>query len=212
MFAAVSTPQLAEIARSARTVRLARGEVLFHAGAESNGFYCVITGQMKLAISTSDGHEKVIEIIQPCQSFGEAAMFSGRPFPVTAEALVATEVVFLPSQALFGLLDSDPAFARQMLAGLSGRLHALVRDVETYSLKNATQRLVGYLLQCVDPPADPYGRPTVHLEVSKQVVASRLNLTPETFSRILNQLRSEGLIEVDGKCVQVLDLPALRRY
>ena len=97
-----------------------------------------------------------------------------------------------------------------MLAGLSFRLHELVSDVEAYSMRSAAQRLVGYLLNLCD--ARPGDVPQVSLPTSKHVIASRLNLTPETLSRILNVLAGDELISVDGRSVTIRDVERLRAY
>ena len=81
---------------------------------------------------------------------------------------------------------ADRPSARRMLAGLSMRLHSLIADVESYSLRSSAQRVIGYLLQ--QAPDDEQGPTEITLPTSKQVIASRLNLTPETLSRIFHDL------------------------
>ncbi len=107
---------------------------------------------------------------------------------------------------LFSELERDPAFSRKMLSGLSRRLHGLVKDVEAYSLRSSAERVIGYLLRDDETPAE------VQLSAGKSVVASRLNMTPEHFSRVLHELSAAGLIEVDGRTVRILDLEGLRGY
>ena len=81
------------------------------------------------------------------------------------------------------------------------RLHTFVQDVERYSMENPLQRVAGYLVQLSETPeADAF---TVSLPVNKNLIASRLSLAPETFSRVLNQLSAAGFIEVDGKDITV---------
>jgi CRP/FNR family transcriptional regulator, dissimilatory nitrate respiration regulator len=70
--------------------------------------------------------------------------------------------------------------------------------------------LIGYLLQHAPDDDDASNRVEIKLPTSKHVLASRLNLTPETFSRILHELSSSGLIEVQGRNITVPDLRRLR--
>jgi len=114
--------------------------------------------------------------------------------------------------AVFEGLERDPDFARKMLAGLSRRLHGLIMDVESYSLQSGTQRVIGYLLRQDEDHAGASTPYTVTLPTSKAVVASRLNLTPEHFSRILHDLTEAGLIAVDGREVRIADIAKLRDY
>lgn len=206
----VLTPELiAHLVVAARERSLARGEVLFHRGDPSKGFYVVVTGQIKLAFSSERGNEKVVELIGPQQSFGEAVMFMDRPFPVFAEALADCRLLFIGRDAVFQLIETNPAFARSMLAGLSMRLHSLIADVESYSLQSSMQRVIGYLLQHVP---DQTGSAELALPTSKQVIASRLNLTPETLSRILHELAEAQLIRVHGRQITIIDLARLRQF
>lgn len=213
LFGEVGAEAIEHLAAHTREKRLAKGEVLFQRGDIPRGFHVVVYGQIKLAFSSPQGNEKVVEIIGPQQSFGEAVLFMDRPYPVFAEALTDTLLLSIARNAVFELLETDPSFARRMLAGLSMRLHALVRDVESYSLRSSTQRLIGYLLQhCESPESERVDAQTVALPTSKQVIASRLNLTPETLSRIFAELTQAGLISVAGKQITIHDIGRLAHY
>jgi len=209
MFSQLSPEQIERLSGQCRHRVIAKGEVLFQRGDPPHGFYHVIAGQVKLALSSRDGGEKVVEIVGAGNSFGEAVMFLDRPYPVFAQALVASEVLQISQAAVFGLLEDDPSFARAMLAGMAIRLHTLVRDVESYSMRTATQRVTGFLIkEAGGSPCSP-GNPVVRLPASKQVIASRLNLTPETFSRTLHLLSEQKLISVSGREITILDIRGL---
>lgn len=210
LFAALNEEQLMRVAAATTEVRLERGEVLFHRGATPNGFYVVIFGQIKLSVTSAQGAQKVVEIISPKQSFGEAVMFLSRPYPVSAEALADSLLLHVGREHVDVLLASDTTFARRMLAGLSGRLHSLLRDVESYSLRSSMQRVIGYLLQhCTEGQGDTA---EIALPTSKLVIASRLNLTPETLSRVLHDLSTHGLITVNGRTICVSSVKQLQEF
>jgi CRP-like cAMP-binding protein len=114
---------------------------------------------------------------------------------------------------VFDQLAQDPKFARKLLAGMAIRLHSMVRDVESYSLRSSTQRVIGYLLQeAHSEPCSPRAEHTLTLPTSKQVIASRLNLTPETLSRIFHELSQAQLITVQGKHITLHDVEKLSHY
>jgi CRP-like cAMP-binding protein len=91
---------------------------------------------------------------------------------------------------------------------MSRRLHGLIKDVESYSLRSGSQRIVGYLLK--DEPEGDGSQVT--LTVSKKLLASRLNLTPEYFSRVLHDLSEHGMIAVKGRQITILAIERLRGY
>jgi CRP-like cAMP-binding protein len=212
LFLELDEAQLQAIGSSAREMLVDRGEMLFQKGDYAKGFYLVLKGQIKLAFPSISGNEKVVAIVGPGQTFGEAAMFLDHPFPVRAEALMASEVLFLASNVIFKLLEQEPLFARKLLAGLSMRLHQLVQDVEWYSQRSSAQRVIGYLLQRCPENGDDSQPLTVDLPTAKQVIASRLNLTPETLSRILHDLSEQGLIDMAGRRIGIPNPRALREY
>jgi CRP-like cAMP-binding protein len=212
LFSVLSPNQLGAIAAGTRERRLAKGEMLFQKGDPSRGFFVVVFGQIKLAFPSSQGNEKVVEIVGPRQSFGEAVMFMDKPYPVFAEALADTLLLHISQDTVFKLLETDVSFSRGVLAGLAMRLHSLVCDVESYSLRSSAQRVIGYLLQHCPADGDCQGALELTLPTSKQVIASRLNLTPETLSRILHDLTETHLIEVHGRKIIVPDLHRLREF
>jgi CRP/FNR family transcriptional regulator, dissimilatory nitrate respiration regulator len=208
LFNEIAPEKLEQIALATTEMHVDRGSIIFRRGDPCVGFHIVIFGQVKLAFVSPDGNEKVVEIIGPGFSFGEALMFMEKPYIVTAQALADSLLLHVPNQAVFVELERDTGFARKMLAGLSRRLHGLICDVEAYSLSSGTQRVIGYLLKA-DAPTDGH---QFTLEVSKTVLASRLNLTPEHFSRILHDLAAKQLIRIDGRDITILDIDKLRAY
>ncbi|NDV14045.1 Crp/Fnr family transcriptional regulator [Crenobacter caeni] len=199
LFRQLNNAQLARLAGSVRMVHGERGKLIFQRGDSCVGFYIVVYGRVKLAISNRAGVEKIIEIFTPGQSFGEAALFAGQGYPANAEFLDDGLLLLIQNESIDLAMESDPQFARTLLAGLSMRLHGLIRDVERYSIESSAQRVIGYLLQELPDEADDHC--TVCLTLSKNVIASRLNLTPETFSRVLSRLSQAGLIEVVGRYI-----------
>lgn len=203
---------ISRIAAGTQHLRLRRGGTLFRSGDHCHGFYLVLAGQIKLAMQSERGGEKVIEILGPGHSFGEAVMFLDKDYFVGAEALIDSAVLHVPKDAILAELDRDPLLIRRFLASLSLRLRGLLVDIENLSLNSARQRIIGYLLDWaagVDgkrdgQPGAKAGSNEVKLPFKKSLLASRLNVTQEHFSRILHQLVEEGLIEVRGSTIRLL--------
>ncbi len=208
LFREVDRSAMKQIARGTAAVDAPRGTVLFRRGDRCTGFHVVIFGQVKLASYSPGGNEKVIELMGAGQSFGEPVMFLDKPHALTAETLEDTKLMHVSREAVESELRRDPAFARRIIGGLSQRLHQLVADVESVALHSALQRVIGYLLSL--EAAEAKGSTTVILHASKRVIASRLNLSQEHFSRVLHGLSTAGLIEVHGRGIRILDAERLR--
>lgn len=208
LFDQLDNAELSKVAEGTTEQHVRRGEAVFHRGEPCNGFHIMVYGQVKLIAVSPAGAEKVMRLLGPGDSFGEALMFLDKPYIVSAFALADSMLLTVAKSVLFEELSSQPLLARKMIAGLSHRLHALVSDVQSYSLRSGTQRVIGYLLQAQGDASEP----AVRLEVGKNVIASRLNLTPEHFSRILNDLSSRRLIQVEGRTIKILDPEGFRAY
>lgn len=207
LFSDFTDDELAMIARATTEIHVPRGETIFHRGDPCNGFHTIVYGQVKLAFVSAQGNEKIVEIVGNGGSFGEALMFMERPYILDAVALADCLLLHIEKGAIFAEIERNATMARRMLASMSRRLHGLIADVESYSLRSGSQRVVGYLLK--DEPDDGG---TIALAVSKKLIASRLNLTPEYLSRVLHDMIAQGLIAMKGREITILDLERLRAY
>lgn len=208
LFQQLSDTELDELAATTTQIHAPRGTVLFKQGDPCLGFHIICYGQVKLMLISSAGDEKVVRLIRPGGSFGEALMFMDKPYIVTAQALEDTMLLHVGKAGLFAAMGRHPQLARKMIASLSQRLYGLMADVEAYSMRSGAQRVIGYFLKSDGPkPAHQF-----RLSTSKAVIASRLNLTPEHFSRILRELTDQNLIEVKGRDITILDMERLRNY
>ncbi len=211
LFRELDDNELDKLATATSQLRAAPGTILFRRGDPCTGLHVIVYGQVKLAISDTEGGEKVVEIHGPGQSFGDALLFLDRPHMAFAEVLSDALVLHVGRAALFAEIDANPAFARKMLAGLSARLQRFVTDLESVSLKNGTQRVIGFLLRDVPEGAAEHTL-DVELPATKGTVASRLNITREHFSRILRELTDARLIQVDGRIIHIPDVESLRAH
>lgn len=213
LFSEISPEEIGRIAEGTLEIRVSRGGMVFRQGDPARGIHIVVTGQVKLALPLPEGGEKVVQIVGPRCSFGEALMFMEKPYIVSAQALKDSLLLHVCKETLFEEIERDPKFARKMLTGLSRRLHLLINDVESYSRRSAAQRLIGYLLGLEEETApDSAAPPRVILPASKGIIASRLNLSQEHFSRTLRDLVEQGLIAVSGRMITLLDVEKLRGY
>ena len=199
-----------EIIQKSHAKQLAENTVLFEQGSLLTAIYLLTSGGIKLQRLAPNGDEKVIEIIRPGQTFAEAALFSGGScYPVSAISISPSVVVAIHAETYLKLLENSNGLCLNLLAKLSQKLHWMVNEVDRLTLHNATFRLVDYLLSHI--PENSNDRTGVSLVAPKHVIASRLSIKPETLSRTLKSLAKQGLINLDGSQIELIDIVKLRQ-
>jgi len=204
LFAGLSPQQMQRLLTASHVDEYEAGQVLFDRGQPAQFFFIVVDGQVNLVLYSKAGEEKIVDILGPGNSFAEAAMFMEAPgYPVSAVAAVHSQVARFPSRDYLAILRESPETCLRMLGHLSQRLHMRIREIEYLTLESATHRLVR-LLEGRLPPGES-GRLEITLQESRQELASRLSMKPETLSRILRHLSDAGAIEVHGRVLLVPD-------
>lgn len=209
LFAGLPDEDVKRIASIAGIKAFKRGQLIFSEGEIASAFYLVAYGRVKVFKVSPDGKEQVLHIIDACEPFGEVPVFSGDRFPANAAALEDCQALLFPRSAFLDLLTEEPSLAMNMLAFLSKRLLRFTRLVEELSLKEVPARLASYLLYLRDR-AD--GRTEVELDIPKNVLSALLGSVPETVSRVLNRMASEGLIQMEGRRIRILDVKDMEDY
>ena len=183
-----------------------KGKIIFTEGDEGNGFYIVLKGRVKVFKVSPEGKEHIFHIVGPGETFGQVAVYAGRSFPASAEAITKTHLLFIPRAAFARLIADNPSLAMSMLAVLSLRLREFTVQIENLSLKEVPGRLAAHLVYL----AEEQGRTDrVVLDIPKGQLASLLGTSPETLSRIFARMSEEGLIRVHGKEIELLDYQEL---
>jgi CRP/FNR family transcriptional regulator len=183
-----------------------RGGLIFSEGDAGTGFYVIIDGRVKIFKLSFDGKEQILHILGPGEPFAEVAVFTGSTYPANAVALEKSRLFFFPRKAFAELIATQPALAMNMLATLSLRLKQFAHMIEALSLKEVPGRLAAYIL--VDSKQNSTEQ-SIKLTVSKTQLASLLGTIPETLSRILTKMNKQGLIDIEGSTITILDRQGL---
>ncbi len=211
LFSSLNDEQMVRLCGAITPRFLAQGEHLFEEGSGAEEFYLLNSGQMKLYRLSPTGQEKVIDIIRPGHTFAEALMFRDIPtYPVNAQALAKAELFAIKNKVFMDILRESVDLCFSVMADISMRLKRHLNEIDALTLQNASLRVVNYLGHMI--PAGDSDASQITLPAAKNIVASRLSITPETLSRILNTLTSKGLISVEGLQITVHDVDGLRAY
>jgi CRP-like cAMP-binding protein len=201
MFRGYPRARLAELAGQARSASVPRNAAPVRAGEPLPGLLVVLRGMLKVALPQGG---RVIALLGPGGSFGEASIALGRAPRVEVVALVESTVALLPREALLALLREDARLALRFARTLASEALSLIEALEASASRHGAQRLAAYLDSLA--PSGNGGSPcSVRLPASKTVIASLLGMKKETLSRLLHELSARRLISVSGREIGILD-------
>ena len=213
LFAALNDAQITQLIEESQRVNLEKGAYVFRQGDPCNHFGFVISGSVKIYRLTPVGQEKVYEVIGDRNTFAEAMMFMGTgTYVATAQTVLPTQLLLLSNATYTRLLRENTETAMALLASLSVRMHQRLNEIEILSLKNATHRVIRYILAQALRSCSKCSTPSFELTMAKRLVAGHLSIQPETFSRIIHHLSDEGIIKVDGRLICILNRDRLENY
>jgi CRP/FNR family cyclic AMP-dependent transcriptional regulator len=156
--------------------------VLFREGEPGEAMYLLVRGRISLHKLSLEGHETVIKVIKPGEVFAEVILFEQKHYPVTALALTDILVFKLLRRDLLGLLRQED-FRNDFIKMLLRKQRYLADRIQQLTSQDVEQRLRAFLLE-------QYGRQEqIHAEINKKQLASAIDATPETLSRLLQDLK-----------------------
>jgi len=161
--------------------------VLFHEGDSGDAMFFLVRGRIALHKVSQEGVETVIEVLKSGDAFAEVILFEQRFYPVTAVALTDIMIFSLQRRDLLALLCEEN-FRNDFIAMLLGKQRYLVNRIHQFTSRDVEQRLKAFLLE-------QYGRrERISVEINKKQIAAAIGATPETLSRLLQDLGRRKLL------------------
>lgn len=211
LFGAVQDSALTELATMTRERRLVRGEVLFSAGDRAAGLFVVVQGTLRAYRQTREGREQTIHVESAGATLAEVPVFDGGAYPSTVQAEEDSAVLFVPKDAMRAFLAKNPEAALAALALMARRLRSVSGLAEQLSLKDVAQRLAALLMEeAVSRAGELKDGISFSMPLPHQSIAARLGSVREVITRQMHRLADDGVIEVRGHRIVVLDAAALR--
>ncbi|MCB2082140.1 MAG: Crp/Fnr family transcriptional regulator [Rickettsiales bacterium] len=187
-----------------------KGKILFMHEDPAEWFYIIADGWVKLFRETLDGKEAVVDVLTTGHIFGETAIFEQDTYTYSTEVVEDATLLALPLSLLQEEIERNGALAMSMFSAMSRFRRQQDTDLEHMALQNAPQRIGCFLLRLIKPGEK--GPVTLHLPYDKTLLAMRLGMKPETFSRALARLREDINIQVHGATMKIDSTDRLVQY
>ncbi|HEX2869136.1 MAG TPA: Crp/Fnr family transcriptional regulator [Ignavibacteriales bacterium] len=211
LFSELENCQIEQVAAISKECRFKKNTIIFMEGEGYRGFFVVLQGSVKVYRSSSSGKEAILHIIKPFNAFADVPLFEGGNYPVSAQALEDSVLLFIPKNEFIGLLEKNISISLKMLAGFARRLKEMTNKVKDLSEKEVINRLCSYLVGEVEAGGKTnLPEPFIKLTVTKATIAAYLGTITETLSRTFRKLETEGIIRVQGKKIFISDYAKLK--
>lgn len=199
--------QMDEIMHAARSVMYKKGEMIYHAGDESDSLYIVSRGKIKIYRLSESGREQLMRILTPGEFKGELALFKEATHESYAEAMIGTNVCVIKRQDLQELLLKYPTISLKILSEFSHRLDHSEKQTTRFATEKVETRIALFLAELLEEDVQSS---EIKLPMTQKDLASYLGTTPETISRKLSDLVQQGYIkQKPHKKIEILDLDGL---
>lgn len=201
LFSSLPAPVRAELLHKTVTHSVAAGTVLFEQGDLPTFQHIVLAGSAHLFGRSTGGREVLIEIVRPGDLIIPAAVVAKAPYLMQARAMEASRFLLIDGEAFRAAIATAPALAQAMIDSLASQFRRMVRQIKNLKLRSAPQRVGSYLLMLSRQQKSP---DRIVLPYEKNLIASELGMTRESFSRTLSALQRDG-ISVQGDTILILD-------
>lgn len=212
LLASLTKDQQQRLLDSSRIIRYSSRKRIVAQGEKASAFYMVLSGRIKQYRISSDGNERVVDILQGGQVFAESMLFfKNARYPFFAETLGTTELIAFNTETFIDILQQSNATCFMLMGMMSEKINQYFEQVDCLTLQNAQCRLVNFLLKQIPDYQQRYNSCTIRLPAAKCIIASWLSVQPETLSRQLKILKASELIKVRGNQITINDVNQLKR-
>lgn len=190
LFKGLSDWTLADLFRNASIGTYKKGKLLFLEGELPNRLYIILDGWVKLYKGNANGDETIVQMLTSGDMIAESAVFLNAPFPISAQVAKEAQILALPAPIIRENINTNNDLAINVLTAMSVHSQLLIQGLESIRLKSATERVGWFLLKLLLEQ----GRvpDMVELPYDKSLIASYLDMKPETFSRTLKKFKQKG--------------------
>jgi len=203
IFSSLNEGELGELSKLAVERSFKSGEFVFWEDDAPDWLYIVVEGRIKVVKHSSLGKEFIIAFFDPGEMFGEVAVFQGKPYPASAQAVTDTEILEIKKKDFLSFLSNRPQVALEIIGVLGGRLRDAQGRLKDMAGERVEQRLAKTLLML----SLKLG---TNLPFTKQDIADMAGTTAETAIRVTSHLKDEGILRSTRGKIIILDEAKLR--
>ena len=212
LFEGLTTEVLRNIVAEATQRRYTKSQFLFYQGDQGDRLFVVLSGMVKVSVSSDQGEEMVLVTLGPPQVMGELALIDGGPRSASVQALESTEVLMLSRDAVMRLLQEHPPLTAALLNMLGGVIRRLTEQAADLVFLDLHGRVAKLLLRLADERGtSDRGEVILDHQLTQTDIARMVGGSRPAVNRILQAFAGRGFLEIRGQRIIIRQLDALRR-
>ncbi|MFY7742538.1 MAG: Crp/Fnr family transcriptional regulator [Flavobacterium sp.] len=207
---ALNKEELLKMANCKTSYTIKKGEPIFEEGESVNGIYCIKDGVCKLSKLSANGKDQIVKLVKPGELLGQRSMISDEPTYLSAIALEDMEVCFIPKSEILGFFNNNNQFSMNVMKTICGDLKESDDHMVSMAQKTVKQRLAESLLYL----EETFGKNedgSLHIQLSREELAGMIGTATESCIRLLSEFAKNGLVNLNGKKISILDKNKLKR-
>jgi CRP/FNR family transcriptional regulator, cyclic AMP receptor protein len=197
-----------QLCRYAKQATLKRGATIFSRGDPGSSLVAVISGTVKISISSPDGRSAILNLIGPGEIFGEVAVLDGHARTADATANTNCEILIIDRREFLPFVRSQPALAMKFIELLCARLRWTSDQVEQVILQDLPGRLASALIRLTERHKPAEGGLTI--AVTQQEISEMVGMTRESINKQLRAWAVRNWVRLEHGAIVVLDIESLQ--
>ncbi|MGJ4888107.1 Crp/Fnr family transcriptional regulator [Bradyrhizobium sp. HKCCYLR20261] len=208
MFRELEADALDQLCRYAKPTSLKRGATIFSKGDPGSSLYAVISGTVKISVSSPDGRNAILNLISAGELFGEVAVLDGRERTADATANTNCEILVIDRREFLPFVKSQPVLAMKFIELLCDRLRWTSDQVEQVILQDLPRRLASALLGLTEKrKLDPASRT---IAITQQEISEMVGMTRESINKQLRAWAARDWVRLEHGAIVLLNPEPLR--
>ena len=198
LFSGVGDADLESLSSLVIERRFLKHKTIVEEGAPGDYMYIICDGRVKVTKLSGDGREKILELLDGGDFFGEMSLLDDAPRSASVAALSDVRVLALARNDFLELMNRSTQLAFAVVQELTRRLRQIDEQASSLSFQRVKDRTKGLLVRMAKSEAgDPKRRLTQAL--THQQIADMIGTSRETVTRAIKGLKQLGWLEQKGK-------------
>lgn len=193
-----------------KNISINKGKLVFAEGEMPKGVYFIQKGAIKLYKMGFNRKEQILRFAKEGDLIGYRSLLSEEEFGASAEAMTPVQATFIPANIFHKLLMTNPKLSYAMLQKISCELGEYSNTIKLLAQKTVRERLAEILLLLeLKLGKDPEG--FIKISLTREEIANLIGTATESAIRLISEFKNDGLIEVEGRNIKILNNDRLRK-